>query len=259
MRALPLACYLIFPALGAAAENPISVARYAYIMPGSSHAQRNPLQVTLTQVRFPQEIATVGEALNHLLTRSGYRLDERRSRWASAILIPQPLPEIHRDLGPIPLSEALTVLAGDAWRLKINPLYRTLIIHPTEEWSARLERSAPAVEVENAQSLAMEDPGPADAEASETPPPPPASLHDEAEIFVEDMALRDALDLIVPVGWTLRPELPPSLLRTRISLISSTTWWDALTELTRKLGSRARDELVLHVFEDRKLVVLGRP
>ena len=256
MRAFFLVCCLALPGMGLATENPVSIARYAYLMPGSSHAQRHPLQVTLTQVRFPQEIATVGEAMNHLLTRSGYRLDEQRSHWANAILMPQPLPEVHRDLGPIYLSEALAVLAGSAWRLKVNPLYRTLIIRPTEEWRAQLERQAPPLEVEDAQSLIMEDPGP---EAAATDLPLPTSLHDPAEIFVEDMTLQEALDLIVPVGWKLRPEVPSALLRTRISLISSTTWWDALTELTRKLGNQTQDELVLHVFEDQKLVVLGQP
>lgn len=256
MRGTFLAFCLALPGLGSAAEDPVPIARYAYLMPGSSHAQRHPLQVTLTQVRFPQEIATVGDALAHLLTRSGYRLDEPRSHWAKAILMPQPLPEVHRDLGPIHLSEALSVLAGGAWQLKVNPLYRTLIIQPTEEWQAQLERQAPPIEIEDAQSLAMEDPEP-DAPVADLPLP--TSLYDPAEIFVEDMTLQEALDLIVPPGWTLRPEVPPALLQTRISLISSTTWWDALTELTRKLGNQTQDELVLHIFEDQRLVVLGPP
>ena len=254
MRTFFLVCCLALPGMGLAAGDPVPIARYAYLMPGSSHAQRYPLQVTLAQVRFPQEIATVGEAMNHLLTRSGYRLDEQRSPWASAILMPQPLPEVHRDLGPIYLSEALAVLAGSAWRLKANPLYRTLIIRPTEEWQAQLERQALPLEIEDAQSMAMEGP-----DATATDLPLPTSLHDPAEIFVEDMALQEALDLIVPVGWKLRPEVPSALLRTRISLISSTTWWDALTELTRKLGNQIRAELILHVFEDQKLVVLEQP
>ena len=255
MRGSFLVCCLALPGIGLTAENPVAIARYAYLMPGSSHAQRHPLQVTLTRIRFPQEIATVGEAISHLLTRSGYRLDEQRSHWAETILMPQPLPEVHRDLGPIHLSEALTVLAGSAWRLKVNPLYRTLIIQPTEEWLAQLERQAPLLEIENAQNLAMKDPA-LDAAADLLSP---TSLHDPAEIFVEDMTLQEALDLIVPVGWKFRPEVPPALLQTRISLISSTTWWDALSELTRKLGRQTQDELVLHVFEDQKLVVLGQP
>ena len=87
----------------------------------------------------------------------------------------------------------------------------------------------------------------------------PTGLHDPAEIFVEDLSLQRALDQLVPPGWTLRPEIPARLLQTRISLISSTTWWDALVELTAKLEEQTRDSLALHVFEDQRLVVLEKP
>ena len=143
MRAIFLTCCLTFAWTGVAAEEPVALGRYAYIMPGSSHAQRHPLEVTLTRFRFPQEIATVGEALDHVLSRSGYRLDEPRSHWARTILLPQPLPEIHRDLGPIHLSEALKVLAGSAWQLKVNPLYRTLVVQPTEEMAGSTATPSP--------------------------------------------------------------------------------------------------------------------
>ena len=62
--------------------------------------------------------------------------------------------------------------------------------------------------------------------------------------------------MLVPEGWRLRPEVRPALLHARISLISSSTWWDALTELARSLGAQTRSELQLHVFENQRLVVL---
>ena len=150
MRTLLLTGWLALSSVAVAMEDRALIARYAYLIPGSSHAQRHPLQVTVTQVRFPQEVANVGEALHYLLSRSGYRLDEQRSHWARAILMPQPLPEVHRDLGPIHLADALGVLAGDAWRLKVNPLYRTLIIEPTETWQAQLEATPGQLEIEQA-------------------------------------------------------------------------------------------------------------
>lgn len=254
---------LLFPMGAAGAEEPVSLSRYAYLAPGSTHAQRHPLQVTLAEARFPQEIATVGDALEHLLRRSGYRLDRERSPWARSILLPQPLPEVHRELGPIHLSEALGVLAGEAWKLSVNPLYRTLTIRPADAWLARLQQERPGLEIEDARdrppppapALGRGD-GPAAAAAAATELPMPGSLSDPAEIFVDEMALRDALDLLVPPGWSLRTELRPALLQTRISLISSSTWWDALTELARKLGARTRSELQLHVFEEQRTVVL---
>ena len=254
MRLALLAGCLLAASPVLAADSAMPIARYAYLLPGSHFAQRHPLRVTITRMRFPQEVATVGDALVYLLARSGYRFDEARSPWAQTILLPQPLPEVHRDLGPIHLAEALSVLAGSAWRLKANPLYRTLIIEPTEAWQAQLKRTQAALEIEAAPEAAAApylEPAP---EALELPLP--TSLHDPAEIFVEDMTLEQALDLLVPVGWRLRPEVEPALLQARISLISSTTWWDALHELARQLGAQTRNDLLLHVFEDQRLVVL---
>ncbi len=275
MRTLILISGLIVSTIAVATDDRDMIARYAYLIPGSSHAQRHPLQVTVTQVRFPQEVASVGEALNYLLARSGYRLDEQRSHWARAILMPQPLPEVHRDLGPIHLADALGVLAGGAWKLKVNPLYRTLIIEPTEEWRVQLEANPDNIEIEHAQPRrdaridAYLEPAPSSIPDPEWGTPTDdmedsyavelefgASLHDSAEIFVDDMILQQALDLLVPIGWQLRPEVRPTVLNTRISLISSTTWWDALTELARKLGMQTQTELLLHVFEEQKLVIL---
>ena len=260
------ACLLLLLLTGAAAaEEPVSLSRYAYLAPGSTHAQRHPLQVTLAEARFPQEIATVGDALEHLLQRSGYRLDRERSPWARSILLPQPLPEVHRELGPIHLAEALGVLVGEGWKLTVNPLYRTLAIRPADAWLERLERRRPALEIEDARDRPPPPPpGPAaarsdgdlSAAAAAVELPVPGSLSDPAEIFVDEMTLQDALGLLVPPGWNLRPELAPALLQTRISLISSSTWWDALTELARKLGARTRSELQLHVFEEQRTVVL---
>lgn len=254
MRLIFLAGCLLAASPAPAAEPPMPIARYAYLLPGSHYAQRHPLKVTIAQMRFPQEVATVGDALDYLLERSGYRFDEERSRWAQTILLPQPLPEVHRDLGPIHLAEALGVLAGSAWRLKANPLYRTLVIEPAEAWRAQLERTDSVLEIEAAPGMAAApylEPAP---EALDLPLP--TGLHDPAEIFVEDMTLEQALELLVPVGWQLRPEVRPTLLQARISLISSTTWWDALNELARQLGDQTNSELHLHVFDDQQLVVL---
>ncbi len=276
MRTQFLTVFLSLASTVAAAGEHTEISRYAYLLPGSSHAQRHPLQVTVTQVRFPQEVANVGEALQYLLTRSGYRLDEQRSPWARAILMPQPLPEVQRDLGPIPLAEALGVLAGSAWRLKVNPLYRTVIIEPTEAWLQQLESAPARLEIERsvprdtARADLYLDSSLADGFKSETPRDEfapaaedytvalefSASLHDPAEIFVDDLSLQQALDLLVPEGWRLRPEVRAQTLQSRISLISSTTWWDALTELAHKLGMQTQSELLLHVFEEQKLVVL---
>ncbi|MOA40559.1 hypothetical protein D3C78_1624470 [compost metagenome] len=68
--------------------------------------------------------ANVGEALRHVLQRSGYSLCPD-----SAVvdrLFRRPLPAVQHQLGPITLLDALTIIGGPAWRLDIDPVERTV-------------------------------------------------------------------------------------------------------------------------------------
>jgi len=67
--------------------------------------------------------ATVGEAIRYVLLRSGYQLRDISS---SSTLDKLPLPLAHTHLGPIQLRDALLVLAGPAWELKIDEMTRQI-------------------------------------------------------------------------------------------------------------------------------------
>jgi type IV pili sensor histidine kinase/response regulator len=77
------------------------------------------------EITFPVEIITVHHALLHVLRRSGYNLatgsvaDPRLPDLLNASL-----PEIHRQLGPITLRNALQTLAGEPWVLVEDPVLR---------------------------------------------------------------------------------------------------------------------------------------
>lgn len=102
----------------------IQVGRYASVRAAPTEAQANLLSLTVT-VEFPSQVRTVGEAVGHLISGSGYRLavggaaDPARSD-----LLGLPLPEAHRSLGPMPLRDVLETLAGPAFRLVEDPLHR---------------------------------------------------------------------------------------------------------------------------------------
>ncbi|MDX1252269.1 MAG: conjugal transfer protein [Gammaproteobacteria bacterium] len=102
----------------------MQVARYSVMPPTATSAQAD-LMAVIINVRFPQQVSTVGEALDFLLRRSGYRLVDTDSP-AMAILQALPLPAVHRQLGPLTLNNALLTLAGSAYRLSVDPLHRTL-------------------------------------------------------------------------------------------------------------------------------------
>ena len=108
----------------AAADIPVRVGRYSTIAPTATAAQADLLQVVV-RIRFPAQITTLRPAFEHLLERSGYRLapapatDPRLD-----VLMREPLPQVHRSLGPITLQRALETLAGPAWILVVDPVHR---------------------------------------------------------------------------------------------------------------------------------------
>jgi len=100
------------------------IGRYANVDPVATSEQAQPLSVVVT-VSFTDRVHTVGDAITHLLSRSGYRLaDANRSDPVLPTLLNQPLPLIHRHLGPITIENALVTLAGEAWDLVVDPVNR---------------------------------------------------------------------------------------------------------------------------------------
>ena len=95
----------------------IQVGSYASVRAAPTVAQTNLLS-TLVTVEFPARVRTVGEAVQHVLRGSGYRLAaEIEAGPARFDLLGFPLPETHRSLGPMSLQDALETLGGPAFRL----------------------------------------------------------------------------------------------------------------------------------------------
>lgn len=85
--------------------------RYTLVELEPTEAQRN-LLLQVIEVSLPDTVqATVGDALNHVLRRSGYRLCSGPETDALDAL---PLPAAHYRIGPMALRDALLTLAGPA-------------------------------------------------------------------------------------------------------------------------------------------------
>ena len=65
-----------------------------------------------------------GDALRHVLQRSGYSLCTNRAEVTT--LFSRFLPAVQHQLGPMALLDALTILGGPAWRLVIDPVERSV-------------------------------------------------------------------------------------------------------------------------------------
>lgn len=104
--------------------------RFALVELEPSAGQRDLLQQIVETDASNSLQATVGDGLHHLLARSGYRLCESD---AAATLYALPLPAAHLRLGPMTLRDALSTLAGSAWKLSVDEVARVVCFSRTVE------------------------------------------------------------------------------------------------------------------------------
>tara|TARA_R110002167_G_scaffold204404_11_gene408586 strand:+ start:4493 stop:4960 length:468 start_codon:yes stop_codon:yes gene_type:complete len=98
--------------------------RYTSVKNIAPMDQLNPLKVVI-KTKLPQSIQTVRQAVGFLLVRSGYSLaDDAVLSEEAVTLLDLPLPQIHRQLGPITLDKALQTLSGQAFVLVVDPVHR---------------------------------------------------------------------------------------------------------------------------------------
>lgn len=109
------------PSAGPAAER-TRTGRYSYVANGATAAQIDPL-LAIIEVRLPRNLATIEDAADYLLKRSGYCLMEP-SVTEVRHLLRLPIPDVHRHLGPMTLREALLALGGQAYALVVDEVYR---------------------------------------------------------------------------------------------------------------------------------------
>lgn len=101
-----------FAALTTHAANVTQVNRYATVANKPLAAQINPL-LAVQQIHFPQEVKTIGQAVEWWLRYSGFMLvaKEKQPESLQAVMR-QPLPQIDRNLGPLTVRDGLEVLVG---------------------------------------------------------------------------------------------------------------------------------------------------
>jgi len=127
----------------AEAKNEVSsVGRYLTVTNKPLPAQRDLLSQTI-QMRFPQNIQNIGDAINQLLRYSGYSLvRENQQSQALKNTLQKSLPFVDRELGPMSLRDALITLAGPAFTLTEDPLNREIDFHLKPHFSRSLHHGA---------------------------------------------------------------------------------------------------------------------
>ncbi|MCU7371072.1 PilL N-terminal domain-containing protein [Paucibacter sp. O1-1] len=115
--------------------------RYTLVELVPQPAQRDLLR-QVVEVAIPLSFdASVGDALRHVLRRTGYRLCDAAD---AAPLYALPLPAAHLRLGPLPLRDALLALAGPAWELSIDDATRQVCFARHRTSATEVQAAIPA-------------------------------------------------------------------------------------------------------------------
>ncbi|SSC09273.1 PilL [bacterium endosymbiont of Bathymodiolus sp. 5 South] len=156
--------------------------RYTIINKIETPAQANLLSVVIS-VKFAQHVITVKQAIEELLVKSGYDLD---SNYESEKINNFKLPEVHREIGPIPLKRAIKVLLGPAWDLQVDEISRSIQI-------VQIGDTALQILNPNARTLLKGV-------------IKPDVLDEVITVSIDNEFLADALGKILPNGWNVRLE-----------------------------------------------------
>ncbi len=156
--------------------------RYTLINTIATPAQADLLSVVIS-VKFAQHVITVKQAIEELLIKSGYNLN---SNYESEKINNFQLPEVHREIGPLPLNKAIEVLLGPAWDFQVDEVSRSIQI---------VQIGDTALQVLNP-----------DARTLLKGVIKPDVLDEVVAVSIDDELLSVALKKILPVGWNVRLE-----------------------------------------------------
>lgn len=121
-----LLCLIFLCLVNVSFANEMSIGRYLAVEIKPQNEQQHLLEQHI-QIKFPQNILTIKQAVQFILQFSGYRLADDRAMNKSALaMLSQPLPEVDRSFGPMTLAQSLTTLSGDTFYLLADPVHRLI-------------------------------------------------------------------------------------------------------------------------------------
>lgn len=137
-----------------------------------------PLDVVVA-ITFPRStVATVGEAVQHALLRSGYRLEQSGLAEPAQSFLRLPLPESQRQIGPYRLQAVLDLLVGSAWHWHADHAQRRVWFIGALTPTASAAEEAPQVQrgfADVTASTASGEPDQAGEQVRTSPVAPPAA------------------------------------------------------------------------------------
>ena len=222
-----LSAFFVFN-VGLAAVNCVAAneryGRYTVVQTGAEPSEMEPLSA-VAWFQFPSHVVTVHKALRHLLRMTGYTLTLAPE--VSELFDGLELPSSHREIGPIKILDALSTVAGPAWRLTIDRRLRTVSFVDAET----------ATEVPGNVSVAA-------AANNHTVSPAVSgnqtigSVDEPIITHHNNVTLKRLVDELVPAGWKVEYQVPAEQTAQKLRFHAETTRRRALEELLDKLQLR---------------------
>ncbi len=125
------------------------VARYSILRPHLIAGQQDLLSVAKA-LRVPNEISTVGGALEWVIKDSGYRLASLYQLTKDVKdMLQLPLPKAHRQFQALPLRDVILLLVGSSFVLVHDPVHRLLAFERCYESAGHQELNVTAENKKN--------------------------------------------------------------------------------------------------------------
>jgi type IV pili sensor histidine kinase/response regulator len=141
--------------LGRSGTSPVRYDRYTIV---STKPKPDQLQLLdqVIDLRIPDTLKpSVHQAMTYVLRHSGYQLCAARGD--VGLLFTHPLPASHHRLGPISLRNAMQILAGPAWEVRVDELQRRICfaIKPTYQRPSPVIPSDQTIAAPSTTSIAV--------------------------------------------------------------------------------------------------------
>jgi len=151
MRTAAFIIVIFFSQVSWAKSSGVQVARYTNISPVPSAVERDPLS-SVVQMVFPKKIQHLNQAFDYLMQRTGYKMAPlENSDPLLPILLVSSIPEVHREIGPITIEEAMRTLAGEPWEFIVDPVNRLVSFELRPKYRGDFEAHAVASNTGNDQ------------------------------------------------------------------------------------------------------------
>ncbi len=123
------------------------------IEPAASAVERDPLS-SVVQLVFPDRVRRLDQAFAYLIQRTGYKLAPiENSDPLLPILLVSDVPEVHREIGPIKIIDAMKSLAGEPWEFVVDPVNRLVSFELRPKYRDSFENNLAAIEAQEIETL----------------------------------------------------------------------------------------------------------